>query len=41
MITPISSATALGHREMLIITGSWNDDGKILSSTEVFDSNSS
>ena len=40
MITPISSATAVGHQEMLIITGGWNDEGKILSQTEVFDSNS-
>ena len=40
MITPISSATAVGHQAMLIITGGWNDEGKILPSTEVFDSDS-
>ena len=40
MITPMSSATAVGHQAMLIITGGWGDEGKILSSTEVFDSDS-
>ena len=39
MITPKSSVTAVGHQAMLIITGGWDDEGKILSSTEVFDSN--
>ena len=39
MITPMSSAMAVGHQAMLIITGGWGDEGKILSSTEVFDSN--
>ena len=40
MITPISSAMAVGHQALLIITGGWDDEDKILSSTEVFDSNS-
>ena len=38
MITAMSSATAVGHQTMLIITGGWDDEGKILSSTELFDS---
>ena len=32
-------ATAAGHQGMLIITGGWDDNNKILSSTELFDSN--
>ena len=39
MIAAMSSATAAGHQAMLIIAGGWNDEGKILSSTELFDSN--
>ena len=38
MITARSAATAAGHQGMLIITGG-DDKGKILSSTELFDSN--
>ena len=39
MITARSSATATGHQGMLIITGGQGaDQGKILSSTELFDS---
>ena len=38
MITAMSSATAAGHQGILIITGGWDDEGKILSSTELFDS---
>ena len=41
MITARSHATctATGHQGMLIITGGWDDKNKILSSTELFDSN--
>ena len=39
MITARSSATAAGHQGMLIITGGRYDNNKILSSTELFDSN--
>ena len=39
MITARSHATAAGHQGMLIITGGVDDKGKILSSTELFDSN--
>ena len=39
MITARSYATAAGHQGMLIITGGMDDKGKILSSTELFDSN--
>ena len=39
MATPRSSATAAGHQAMLIIMGGEDIDGKILSSTELFDSN--
>ena len=39
MITAISSTTAIGHQAMLIIAGGWDDEGKILSSTEIYDSN--
>ena len=39
MITARSYATAAGHQGMLIITGGKDDKGKILSSTELFDSN--
>ena len=38
MITARSAATATGHQGMLIITGGMDDKGKILSSTELFDS---
>ena len=38
MITARSSATATGHQGMLIITGGMDDQGEILSSTELFDS---
>ena len=38
MITARSDATATGHQGMLIITGGVDDKGKILSSTELFDS---
>ena len=38
MITARSLATAAGHQGMLIITGGWDDECKILSSTELFDS---
>ena len=38
MITARSYATATGHQGMLIITGGWDDKGKRLSSTELFDS---
>ena len=39
MITARSCATAAGHQGMLIITGGEDDKGKVLSSTELFDSN--
>ena len=39
MITARSDATAAGHQGMLIITGGYDDKGKKLSSTELFDSN--
>ena len=39
MFTARSQATAAGHQGMLIITGGVDDEGKILSSTELFDSN--
>ena len=39
MITAGSAATAAGHQGMLIITGGVDDNNKILSSTELFDSN--
>ena len=39
MITVRSRATAAGHQGMLIITGGMDDEGKRLSSTELFDSN--
>ena len=39
MVTARSDATAAGHQGMLIITGGQDDKGKILSSTELFDSN--
>ena len=39
MITARSLATAAGHQGMLIITGGDDDKGKMLSSTELFDSN--
>ena len=39
MITARSLATAAGHQGMLIITGGVDDEGKRLSSTELFDSN--
>ena len=39
MITARSKATAAGHQGMLIITGGWDDNSKILSSTELLDSN--
>ena len=39
MITARSRATGAGHQGMLIITGGWDDKYKILSSTELFDSN--
>ena len=39
MITARSWATATGHQGMLIITGGRDDSNKILSSTELFDSN--
>ena len=39
MITARSAATAVGHQGMLIITGGYDDKGKISSSTELFDSN--
>ena len=39
MITARSDATAAGHQGMLIITGGYDDEGKTLSSTELFDSN--
>ena len=38
MITARLRATATGHQGMLIITGGWDDKGKRLSSTELFDS---
>ena len=38
MITARSNATATGHQGMLIITGGYDDKGKRLSSTELFDS---
>ena len=38
MITARSSATATGHQGMLIITGGQDDNRKILSSNELFDS---
>ena len=38
MITARSSTTAAGHQGMLIIIGGWGDNGKTLSSTELFDS---
>ena len=38
MATAISSATATGYQGMLIITGGWDDEGKILSSTQLYDS---
>ena len=39
MITARSYATAAGHQGMLIITGGFDDKGKTLSSSELFDSN--
>ena len=39
MITARLLATAAGHQGMLIITGGYDDKGKKLSSTELFDSN--
>ena len=39
MITARSQATAAGHQGMLIITGGEGDKYKVLSSTELFDSN--
>ena len=39
MITARSHATAAGHQGMLIITGGYDEKGKTLSSTELFDSN--
>ena len=39
MITARSHATAAGHQGMLIITGGIDHKGKILSSTELFESN--
>ena len=39
MVTARSQATAAGHQGMLIITGGVDDNNKILSSTELFDSN--
>ena len=39
MITARSHATATGHQGMLIITGGRDDNGKRLSSTELYDSN--
>ena len=39
MITARSDATAAGHQGMLIITGGKDDKDKVLSSTELFDSN--
>ena len=39
MITARSRAVAAGHQGMLIITGGRDDKGKLLSSTELFDSN--
>ena len=38
MITPRLQCSATGHQGMLIITGGFGDKGKILSSTELFDS---
>jgi len=40
MITARSSATAIGHQGMFIITGGVDDKGNSISSTEMFDSNS-
>ena len=40
MITAKSSTTATGHQAMLIIAGGWDDEGKVVSSTELYDSNS-
>ena len=39
MITPRSYAAAAGHQGMLIITGGQDNEGKMLSSTELFDTN--
>ena len=39
MVTARTMATAAGHQGMLIITGGMDDKYKILSSTELFDSN--
>ena len=39
MTLPRSCATAAGHQGMLIITGGEDNNGKMLSSTEMFDSN--
>ena len=39
MITARSYAVAAGHHGMLIITGGRDDNGKVLSSTELFDTN--
>ena len=39
MITARSSAVTTGHQEILIITGGLDDNNKILSSTELFDTN--
>ena len=39
MATPRSFATAAGHQGMLIITGGEDNNGKMLSSTELLDSN--
>ena len=38
MTTRRSDATAIGHQGMLIITGGKDDENKVLSSTELFDS---
>ena len=38
MITARSHTTAAGHQGMLIITGGWDNMGRTLSSTELFDS---
>ena len=40
MITALSSTTATGHQAMLIIAGGWDDEGKVVSSTELYDSDS-
>ena len=39
MITPRSYAAVAGHQGMLIITGGQDNEGKMLSSTELFDTN--